>query len=507
MLGATFILLFILLVTTILWIVHRFFADVESRLTKLPGLRPQWLFGSLKNTGITSGRLAFHEVLASMKATYGDAFSFWFGPHYGIVLSRIEHVQYVLANRQIYDQADITSSAFAAMCPSGLIALRGDRWKHHARFILPMFRRSRVVCHVGCIVSYVDHWIDKQLSANDRRIHADLVNQCQRLFLNIIARVAFDYDLEAATAPGYNLHEAFSDFVHYANQFVLMGGIPKWLGHLILMVHVKFQRARRIVKHHILDIIARERKRQQQISSECSKPQSLVAALVAAVKEESSSTRLALTSNELFDEISLSVIAGFETGATVLSWFIFYMSKYPHVQERIKEELRENHVTHDAELNQQLLDSLVYVECVVKEVLRFAPISPGVIRQAMQDDVIDSIPVSKGDNIMIATHNLHRDPRYWNIDPANFVPERFLDEDKYPLQNVYMPFGGGHRACAGQDLALLELKTIITRLMQRVTFEDPGDEADNSGGYNQCLTCLPKHLAVRIHLDSGTTAA
>ncbi|CAF4432211.1 unnamed protein product, partial [Rotaria magnacalcarata] len=47
-----------------------------------------------------------------------------------------------------------------------------------------------------------------------------------------------------------------------------------------------------------------------------------------------------------------------------------------------------------------------------------------------------------------------------------------------------------------------ELKTIITRLMQRVTFVDPGNEANNSGGMIQRITCYPKHLAIRVYVDS-----
>jgi cytochrome P450 len=69
-----------------------------------------------------------------------------------------------------------------------------------------------------------------------------------------------------------------------------------------------------------------------------------------------------------------------------------------------------------------------------------------------------------------------------------------------------MPFGGGHRACAGQDLAFFELKIAITRLMQRVTFEDPGAEADNSGGCIQRITCFPKNLAVRVRVNSDNAS-
>jgi hypothetical protein len=38
--------------------------------------------------------------------------------------------------------------------------------------------------------------------------------------------------------------------------------------------------------------------------------------------------------------------------------------------------------------------------------------------------------------------------------------------------------------------------------MQRVTFEDPGNEQDNSGGFTQRVTCFPKHMTVRVIMDS-----
>ena len=508
MLCTTTSILLVLLVTIVYCYLKRFYIAVDDRIQQIPGLRPQWPFGNLRNTGITTGRIPFHEALANLKEKYGDVYSFWFGPHYGIVLSRIEHVRYVLADRKKYDQSEMTSSAFSALAPTGLISLRGDDWKRHTRLIRPMFRRAKAISHFDTIVTYADRWIDERFVANSDQIHTDLIEQCQHLLLSIIAHVAFDYDQKKSSVDGFSLHEAFNDFVHYGNQFILMAGIPKWLGKVILLMHLKFRRALRIVKHHIMNIIAEEQKRQQNSSVKSTQPKSLIASLVAAVKKETTTlAEPALTLNELFDEICLSIFAGYELTSTAVSWFIFYMSKYGHIQQKIKAELKEHHLTHDSPLSLETLETLVYVECVAKEVLRFAPISTGIVRQAMQDDVIDNIQVSKGDNIMIATQNLHRDPRYWNVDPTKFVPERFLDDDKYPPQCAYMPFGGGHRACVGQDLAFLQLRTIIARLMQRVTFEDPGDEANNSGGWTQRLTCFPKHLAVRVRIYSDRTTA
>lgn len=92
------------------------------------------------------------------------------------------------------------------------------------------------------------------------------------------------------------------------------------------------------------------------------------------------------------------------------------------------------------------------------------------------------------------------DERFWHhAEPAKFVPERFLNEDKDHDPYAMLPFGGGHRVCVGQELAWLELKIIIVRLMQRgVTFEDT---SENTGGYEGSVTSFPKHLVVRVHID------
>ncbi|CAF4904018.1 unnamed protein product, partial [Rotaria sp. Silwood2] len=83
--------------------------------------------------------------------------------------------------------------------------------------------------------------------------------------------------------------------------------------------------------------------------------------------------------------------------------------------------------------------------------------------------------------------------------PPQFLPERFLAEDQNPHSLAMIPFGGGHRACIGQELAWLELKTAIVRMMQRgITFEDT---SENTGGYEERLACFPKKLAVRVRFD------
>jgi cytochrome P450 len=108
----------------------------------------------------------------------------------------------------------------------------------------------------------------------------------------------------------------------------------------------------------------------------------------------------------------------------------------------------------------------------------------------------------KDEQITIPFYNLARDQRYWKVDPNIFYPERFLNEDKDKNHHPYafIPFGGGHRQCAGQDLARFELKVIAARLMQYVTFIDGGPQV-NAGGYLLRLTMMPKSVGVLIQFD------
>ncbi|CAF4324752.1 unnamed protein product, partial [Adineta steineri] len=166
----------------------------------------------------------------------------------------------------------------------------------------------------------------------------------------------------------------------------------------------------------------------------------------------------------------------------------------------IKAELLENNCKEDFSVEH--LDSLVYLDCVIKEVLRFCPPVNGSARTLTMDDRLpeSGTQLYAGDAVLIPFMNLARDPRYWFIDPELFYPERFLGEDKNHQSHALIPFGGGHRQCIGQDLARFELKVTIARLMQHVTFGDGGPEV-NAGGHLQTATILPKHIGVTIQFE------
>lgn len=51
----------------------------------------------------------------------------------------------------------------------------------------------------------------------------------------------------------------------------------------------------------------------------------------------------------------------------------------------------------------------------------------------------------------------------WGGDHDLFRPERWLDPSKPLVQNNLLPFGAGHRACIGRNIAMMSIvKVLVT---------------------------------------------
>ena len=206
-----------------------------------------------------------------------------------------------------------------------------------------------------------------------------------------------------------------------------------------------------------------------------------------------------LSRAEVIDELLLFLVAGSETTGSAVAWFIYCMSKHPRVQAKIKAELDNLQLDR---MTVEQIESLPYLDCVLREVFRFVPPAAGTSRTLTVDDRLPAsgVQLRKGDEIFVPFYNLARDQRCWKIDPDQFYPERFQGEDKDHHLYASIPFGAGHRQCIGQDLARFELKVITARLMQFVTFGDAGEKV-NSGGYEQKMITAPKNVGVNIKFD------
>lgn len=71
---------------------------------------------------------------------------------------------------------------------------------------------------------------------------------------------------------------------------------------------------------------------------------------------------------------------------------------------------------------------------------------------------------------------MHRNEKYFE-NPLEFIPERFTEERSHNNAYSYIPFAAGTRNCIGQKFALLEIKTVISKILQKFVLKlDEGFE-------------------------------
>jgi cytochrome P450 len=159
-----------------------------------------------------------------------------------------------------------------------------------------------------------------------------------------------------------------------------------------------------------------------------------------------------MTDQELRDELVTLLVAGHETTATGLSWAFELLLRSPRVMAKLRATLADGDET--------------YLDAVVKEALRMRPVIPGVGRVVRGEPFeLGGYQVPPGMEINPSIGVIHRRGDSYPA-PAEFRPERFL-EDGAPDTYTWVPFGGGTRRCLGASFALLEMRVVIKRVLER----------------------------------------
>ncbi|KAJ4467123.1 cytochrome P450 [Lentinula edodes] len=155
--------------------------------------------------------------------------------------------------------------------------------------------------------------------------------------------------------------------------------------------------------------------------------------------------------------------ASLDTTTVTISYFLYAMSIYPNVQARAQRELdevvgRSRMPTFDD------MTQLPYIRAIVKEVLRWQPVTPlAVPHAAMEDDWYEGYLIPKGTIIFPNVWSMNRDQETYGPDADQFSPERFVQKSETGDAFVLRPefenndghytYGFGRRICVGRYVA------------------------------------------------------
>jgi len=194
-----------------------------------------------------------------------------------------------------------------------------------------------------------------------------------------------------------------------------------------------------------------------------------------------------MSDEDVLAQVPTFLVAGHETTSTATTWALYALSLNKEVQAKLRKEL-SSISTDNPSMDE--LNSLPYLDAVVRETLRIHTPVPSTIRVAVQDDILPlgtpftdtngqihhEVIVKKGQTMIIPILALNRLRTIWGEDSMEFKPERWesVPEGAGAIPGVWgnvLTFLGGPRACIGYRFSLVETKALLFTLIRAFEFE------------------------------------
>ncbi|RYP75506.1 hypothetical protein DL771_002391 [Monosporascus sp. 5C6A] len=207
-----------------------------------------------------------------------------------------------------------------------------------------------------------------------------------------------------------------------------------------------------------------------------------------------------LTMEKLQANSSILIIAGSETTATLLSGVTYFLLTNPDAMEKLKTEIRAAFGSED-DIDFVSVSKLPYLLACLDEALRmYPPVPIGLPR------VVPKGGASIGgrfvpEDTIVAVHQwamYHNDKHF--AEPFAYRPERWLGDPRFAGDNrdAFQPFHLGARDCLGRNLAYVEMRLILARVLWNFDMNISDDSRDWVSG--QKVFNFWEKGALNVHL-------
>ncbi|KAJ7120752.1 cytochrome P450 [Mycena crocata] len=412
----------------------------------------------------------------------------------------LKALNHIVTNSAVYQRAPFNREAAGRLLGKGLLTSELDVHHRHRRILNPAFGGAQIRDLTEIFIEKAtqlrDIWAH-EVELQDGKARVDILSWLRRATLDVIGAAAFGYQFNTLDTSGKpnELNEAFTTIFHgpraalYAAIRTVQGMNP--LLALLPLPGGKASRDARIKMDTIGAQIVADRKAEIKASEgEKGVPsgRDLLSVLLKANMSADLPESQRLSDSEVIGQIPAFFVAGHETTSLSTSWILHALSLNPVVQTRLREELftiASENPTMDE------LNTLPYLEVVIRETMRiYSPVT-SLSRMAMEDDVLpfskpfidakgnshDSLPIPKGYMLHIPILAVNTDPAIWGSDAAEFKPERWekLPEEVSAIPGVWgnlITFYAGPHNCIGFRFSVAEMKALIFTLVRAFEFEN-----------------------------------
>ncbi|KAJ7869957.1 cytochrome P450 [Mycena olivaceomarginata] len=434
---------------------------------------PSWISGNF-------GRITFSKT-QEWQARYGPTFRF----HNLLSATTLYTIDTLALHRiithsDVYQKAPMARFHLKQLLGEGLIVAEDEEHTKLRKIMSPAFGPSQI--H-GLTQLFVDKSLElsdvwaRQPRDESGWARIDVFAGLKATTLDVIGLAGFNYQFHALddTKEPTELDGAFKQLFLQTGPrriratAVLRGRFP--FLRPLLPTSKKLANARKTMDRIGMQLL-QDSKNAIESGEKVAERRDLLYLLVRSNMSEDIPENQRLSDDVVVSQLPTFFAAGHETTSTATTWALYALAVHPDVQTTLRAEL-QTMGTDSPSLD--ALNSLPYLDKVVREVMRVHSPVAFTNRMAMRDDVIplgtpytdtqgkqhDSIVMSKGQMIYVPVAAVNRDPRIWGPDAAEFKPDRWdaVPDAANAIPGVWshlFSFLGGPHNCIGWRFSLAE---------------------------------------------------
>ena len=434
-----------------------------------PGPRGLPVFGSLMEI-----RNDTHLAIDRLVRRYGDICLLRFGSVPTVIISQPELLQEAFGKTQLADRWVSEIMDTLSSQKDLVLAPYGEHWRQMQRFANRELLSARNIDNVReqHIEQVVDDLVASMAELGDADELVSPPMMTARSNSTLMFRSVFGQPNDA-TKDFAQQREALLDYINWIFSSATATNLADYIPWLRFLPNSALKEATRQAEIGGAIIRALVESARNRPGLDLSAPTCLVEVMLA--KEESGEI-----SNDMTCDLCMDLlIAGTDTSAQTVNWFLLLMANHSEIQAKAHEEM-DRVIGKDTLPNVDDRTRLPYVFACLAESMRYRTIGPlGLPHRASEDTEIGGYLIPAGAQVLGNIYSIHHDPRYWR-SPNEFIPERFLPQEDGSMAEAisspaYLPFGTGHRRCPGRRFAETTVWLHITRMLHRLRFETPTD--------------------------------
>jgi cytochrome P450 len=197
--------------------------------------------------------------------------------------------------------------------------------------------------------------------------------------------------------------ETLSDSIVAIQQFIVRQIVQPYLNPwFVLSGTLRKYKKRQLEADKIIMAHIQERRQSQEVHNDM---------LQKLMEAKNKTTGAYMTDEQILMETMQLLVAAHETTANALSWIFYMLTQHPDALLKIKAEILQNRDHQPLQYTD--LPKFKYTVQVIEETLRLYPPFWLVDRVALDADVINGYPISKGDTVIPFIYGVHHSNAYW----------------------------------------------------------------------------------------------